>query len=385
MKKQEKENNILLGLIELYIKNGKPIGSNTLKDSGFEHFSSATIRNYFFKLEEQGYLTQQHASGGRIPTDLAYKFYIKHPSSKEYFNKAKKKALEKDLSFEGKEIISYFNKVIEVLSELTGCAVILSSPRFDQDFITDIRLLSLDSHRILCIVLTSFGMVHTEVFYTSGKQSNFSLKRIESYFYFLRTGLDKPSLDEQELLLAEHLYNEIMLRHIVGHATFIHDDIYKTGFTQLLNYPELKEPNALANALSLFENPHLLHSLCQQTCHENHLNIWVGEDLNAYLPGISHCSMIMVPYSIREKSVGAIGVLGPTRIPYKQLFEILKTASKALSDTLTSLLFKYQMTYRLPQPKGIDFQETSVDLEKTRHLLIADHSKYQDIKDTYER
>lgn len=56
LKKQEKENHILLGLVELYIKTGKPIGSNTLKESGFDHLSSATIRNYFFKLEEQGFL-----------------------------------------------------------------------------------------------------------------------------------------------------------------------------------------------------------------------------------------------------------------------------------------------------------------------------------------
>lgn len=374
MKKQEKENHILLGLIELYIKNGKPIGSNTLKDSGFEHLSSATIRNYFFKLEESGYLVQQHASGGRIPTDLAYKFYIKQSSNKDYFNKARKKALEKELSFEDKEVIAYFNKVIEALSETTNCAVILSSPRFDQDFIADIKLLSLDAHRLLCIVLTSFGMVHTEVFYTSAKQSNFSLKRIESYFYFRRTGLDKPSLDEQELTLADHLYNEIMLRHIVGHATFTQDDIYKTGFTKLLQYPELQETNALANTLSLFENPHFMHKLCEQTCSENHLQTWIGEDLSTFLPGTSQCSIIMVPYSIREKPVGAIGLLGPTRLPYKQLFEILKTASKTLSDTLTSLLFKYQMTYRVPQAKGIDFKDNP-HLEQTRNLLLDDHSK----------
>lgn len=384
MKKQEKENHILLGLIDLYIKNGRPIGSNTLKDSGFEHLSSATIRNYFFKLEESGYLTQQHASGGRIPTDLAYKFYIKQPSNKDYFNKARKKALEKDLSFEDKEVITYFNKVVEILSENTHCAVVLSSPRFDQDFIIDIKLLSLDTSRLLCIVLTSFGMVHTEVFYTSAKQSNFSLKRIEAYFHFLRTGLDKPSLDEQEQTLGDHLYNEIMLRHIVGHATFIQDDIYKTGFTKLLKYPELHEPHVLANTLSLFENPHLMHKLCEQTCVENHLKTWVGDDLSTYLPGTSCCSMIMIPYTIREKPVGAIGLLGPTRIPYKQLFEILKTASKTLSDTLTSLLFKYQMTYRMPQPKGIDFKEPPVHLEKTRNLLLDDHSKQKDKKDTYE-
>jgi len=371
MKKQEKEHLILLGLIELYIKNGKPIGSNTLKESGFDDFSSATIRNYFFKLEEHGYLTQQHASGGRIPTDQAYKFYINYPTSKEYLSRQKRKTLEKELAFEDKEVVAYLNKVAETLSETSGFPILLSAPRFDQDFIVDIKLLSLDPHRVLCIVLTSFGMVHTEIFYTSTKLSNFALKRIESYFYFRRTGLDKPSLDEEELRLAEHFYSEIMLRHLANHATFVHDDIYKTGFTKLLQYPELQEPGILASTLALFENAHLMNVLCEEACKENHLKTWIGEDLAQLLPGAEDLAIIVIPYSIREKPVGAIALLGPKRLGYKQVFEILSLASKTLSDTLTSLMFKHQMTYRVPQAKGIDMQHSPMHVEQTRHLLLG--------------
>ena len=73
--KQDKEAAILFGLIELYIKTNEPVGSNSLKEKGFDYMSSATIRNYFAKLEEKGLLTQQHASGGRLPTAKAFKLY----------------------------------------------------------------------------------------------------------------------------------------------------------------------------------------------------------------------------------------------------------------------------------------------------------------------
>lgn len=376
IKKQEKEIAILFGLIELYIKNGKPIGSNTLKESGLDHLSSATIRNYFLKLEEQGYLTQQHASGGRIPTDLAYKFYINHPSSKDYLSKSKKKQLEDELTFVDKEIIGYFNKTIETLSELSGCAAFISSPRFDQDSIVDIKLLALDPSRLLCIILTSFGIVHTEVIYISHKMSNFSIKRIEAYLHFKRTGLDNPLLEEAELTLGDYLYHEILLRHIVGHATFTKSDLYKTGFSKLLHYPELQEPGALANTLSLFENSYLMERLCEETCQENQLKTWVGHDLEAYIPGCNACSIIMVPYTIRQKPAGVIGLLGPTRLPYKYLFEVMKTLSKILSDTVASLLFKYQMNYRMPKSKGIDFKEN--DLLQAQHLLLQHHSNQKE-------
>ena len=64
--KDQREKLVLLGLVELYLNYGKPVGSNTLRENGFEALSSATIRNYFAKLEEAGFLKQQHSSGGEF-------------------------------------------------------------------------------------------------------------------------------------------------------------------------------------------------------------------------------------------------------------------------------------------------------------------------------
>ena len=73
--KTVRERKVLFGLVEHYIKTGKPVGSHALKEAGFEELSSATIRNYFANLEEEGFLNQQHSSGGRIPTNRAYRLY----------------------------------------------------------------------------------------------------------------------------------------------------------------------------------------------------------------------------------------------------------------------------------------------------------------------
>jgi heat-inducible transcriptional repressor len=369
-KKQEKENNILLGLVELYIKTGKPIGSNTLKEYGFDHLSSATIRNYFFKLEEQGFLSQQHSSGGRLPTEAAYKLYIESSTEKESLSKPLRKHLEKELFYEGKEIITYLHQVIELISEQTGCAALICSPRFDQDFVTDIRLLLLDTHRVLCILMTGFGLINTETFYIPSKMSSFSLKRIEAYLTYKRTGLDKPVLDAEELSLAEHIHNELLLRHIVGHATFTQDDIFKTGFTKLLKYPELQDTGALANTLSLFENPYLMQKLCDEACKHQGIKTWIGKELEPYHTGCRDCSMILTPYSLRDKYVGAIGIVGPTRIPYKYLFELLATVSDLISTNLSAILNKHQMSYRMPHAKGVDFKKHSSTRVNAEPLLL---------------
>jgi heat-inducible transcriptional repressor len=73
--KNERERQVLLVLVDYYIKTGRPVGSNTLKELGFTTLSSATIRNYFTRLEDEGFLIQQHASGGRLPTSKALRLY----------------------------------------------------------------------------------------------------------------------------------------------------------------------------------------------------------------------------------------------------------------------------------------------------------------------
>lgn len=119
-KRREKEREVLFGLIELYLKEGRPVGSNTLKESGFDHLSSATIRNYCAELEEDGLLIQHHTSGGRIPTDKAYRLYAEAMESTPLLNRDDDLFLSSLLLQETKEIPSYLQEVTEALSEITG-------------------------------------------------------------------------------------------------------------------------------------------------------------------------------------------------------------------------------------------------------------------------
>ncbi len=374
-KKHEREQKILTGLVELYLESGKPIGSNTLKESGFKDLSSATIRNYFSKLEELGFLTQQHSSGGRIPTEQAFKYYAHSDTKKELLSKKQKKDLEQSFDFEGKQIVKYINHISEVLSEKTKSAIFISTPRFDQDFITDIRVLLINPTQLLAVVITSFGMIHTEIFPVESKLSNFSIKRMESYLHFRMTGLDKPEINAEEKKLADHLYQEIMLRHIVSQSNFLNEDLNKTGFSKLLSYPELCHAQALGNCLSLFENPPLMENLINLTLKDLDLKFWIGEDLSSYISPPYVCSVITIPYTINKKPVGVIGLMGPIRMPYKNIFEVLKLASKKLSETLTKLLFKHHISYRMPKSKSLDFKTDSpLYLSEADKLLLDDRS-----------
>ncbi|MBS3905053.1 MAG: heat-inducible transcriptional repressor HrcA [Simkania sp.] len=362
--KDQREYLVLLGLVDLYLQTGKPIGSNTLRENGFESLSSATIRNYFSKLESGGYLRQQHSSGGRIPTSLAYKTYAESIAGTSTPSEEEEQAIKKLLERESREVASYLQEAAEKISELTHCAVFLSAPRFDQDFILDTRFVGIDQHRCLCALVTDFGLIHTEILYTDKKLSSFSFKRIESYFQAKLAKQPKPVLPPEELKIAERFYQEVMLRRIASHANFSSEDIYRTGFSQLIGYPDFNDASILASGLALFENTNRLRHLLAECSQTGTLSCWIGDDLAAHSPGANACSVIAIPYKINQTIAGSIAILGPNRIPYRKLFGTLQRAAECISHTLTCSLYKFKITFRLPTPQAIDV--------KTPYLLIED-------------
>ncbi|MGM0439691.1 MAG: heat-inducible transcriptional repressor HrcA [Chlamydiota bacterium] len=369
--KSEREQLVLLGLVDLYITSSKPIGSQTLKEHGFGDLSSATIRNYFANLEKKGYLHQQHTSGGRIPTDKAFKAYAEKTllqTKTTGLSPQEEKFLARLEIGETKEIAGYLQNAAEVLSELSQCAVFLSAPRFDHDFIRDIKLVNIDDQRCLGVIITDFGLVHTHTLFSNTKISSFTLKRIENYFHWRMTKLDHPTdLSDEELSLAHDFYDELIVRYMVGYSNFSHEDLHQTGFSRLLTHPEFSDAFALASGLSLFENDEAMRHLLKESLRTNSKKYWIGEDLQSEVGIGSHCAVISHPYHINRSPTGAIGILGPLRMPYDHYFELLEKIADQISATLTQSLYKFQISFRHPQTG-------SLYLNKEEHLLLEDQS-----------
>ena len=371
LSRQDKEKQVLLGLVQLYISSGKPIGSNTLKENGFDHLSSATIRNYFAKLEKEGFLIQHHTSGGRVPTDIALKFYAMNAEVKSTINSVDQNFIEQLLEKETKEVSAYLMKTVEALSELSGCPALLLAPRFDQDFIKKVLLLPIDSQKALCVIVTDFGMIHTEILFTPKEFSQEEIKAIENYFLERLQGTPTTFIEPLLEQFALRSYNEVILRHVVHYTNFAEQDIFRTGFAKLLQYPEFSDITALAGSLSLFENIGALRALLKECYQQKKLHFKIGRDLTAYTLMETPAALIAVTYFINGKVVGALAILGPQRMEYPHLFGLLNFFSSYLSDTLTQSLYRHKISYRQPQAGILDLKtggESSY--ESTTRLLL---------------
>ena len=343
--KEDKENSLLIGLVQLYIKTSDPIASNTLKENGFDHISSATIRNYFSNLEKKGYLHQQHVSGGRIPTSKAFKYYIEHILKTSFLDKKDLKKFDSLLT-EDKKVLSLLNSSLDLLSNETNLSIFQSFPRFDQDFINNIKLVYLEKNKLMCIILTDLGVIKTDLLYSPKDLDESIVKQIEDFFLWRMNKKNKPNIEDTSILkISQQLYNEIMVRYIIGYSNE-KDEIYKTGLSKLLQYPDFKDPVILAEALSIFENSCLMNQILQIACQKKTISYYICEDLEKFQIDVKNLTLITIPYFISNIAVGAIAVLAPINIDYKKTFSLLQTYSDLLSKQLTKMIYKHKITFR---------------------------------------
>ncbi|MDE3045715.1 MAG: heat-inducible transcriptional repressor HrcA [Verrucomicrobiota bacterium] len=351
--KTDREQAVLLGLIELYLKTGKPIGSQTLQENGFESLSTATIRNYFAKMDNEGYLEQPHTSGGRVPTSKAFRFYADQVRNQGFLEGSQEEALEAIFKKESREVATMIHQTAEVLSEEAQCAVFVSTPRFDQDFIQDVRLIRLDAGKLLSVLITDFGLIRTETIYLDQPVDEPFLRSAEEYFLWrLNKGVKPFFSNEGEAKLAQRIYNEVMVRHVVGYANFPSEDILRTGLSKLLAYHEFNDAAALARSLSLLEDESLMIDILRECCKKGELSSWIGDELCPRVPPQSECAVIAIPYRINQTVAGSIALLGPMRLPYRNIFGLLQAFSEQLSRKLTDSLYKFKITFRQPQSGG---------------------------------
>jgi heat-inducible transcriptional repressor len=110
----------------------------------------------------------------------------------------------------------------------------------------------------------------------------------------------------------------------------------------------------LASTLSLFENPQTMRHLLREAIKKEQGHYWIGSDLLPYQIQNPVCSIVAMPYKIGGKSVGAIGMVGPMRLNYKLTFGTLRETAQTLSHVLSTLLYRYKISYREARPGYVE-------------------------------
>jgi len=338
----ERARHFLKVLIERYIEDGQPVGSRTLsKETGLE-LSPATVRNVMADLEELGLVSSPHVSSGRVPTDLGYRLFIDSLLTVKRLAEQEVDALRRQLDDLG-DASTLIERASRLLSGATQLAGVVMVPRHEHSAFRRIEFLSLSGNRVLAILVTSEGEVHNRIINTDRSYSPAELERAANYLNDMFSGQDlhevRKCLVADMKTTREHM-DRVMLQAVemaqrvveVAETAEGTDDCFIAGQTNLMEFDELASMERLKQLFDAFtEKNQILHLLDRCIAAEG-VRIFVGEESGYQL--LDNCSLVTAPYGIDEQVIGALGVIGPTRINYPRVIPLVDMTARLLTAAL---------------------------------------------------
>lgn len=343
MEMDERKIKILQAIINDYINTAEPVGSRTIAKKYNMGISSATIRNEMADLEDMGYLEQLHSSSGRKPSNKGYRLYvdklmqIPNLSSEEMYI-IKNQILDGAL-FEADKIIK---QVTLLLSELTKLTCIVKTPSVSKSYIKHLQLINIESNNnILLVLITDSGVIKNNIIRVGKNVSDKVLIKLSSILSNRLRGLNSEQINlevinniKMDLYGYEDIFNAIIPVLYENLKSENKSDIYMQGTVNIFNYPEYKDIEKAREFLSMLENKEEVNELLDDP---SNISIKIGNE--NYIEGAKDCSVISAVYSLGDRPIGKIGVIGPTRIPYSKVISVLSNVVRELNYILTNTYF----------------------------------------------
>lgn len=334
----ERKQRILHAVVATYIKTAEPVGSRTIARSYRMELSPATIRNEMADLEELGYLEQPHTSAGRIPSDVGYRFYVDHLMEKVPVSDDEEKAIIDLLNQEKiREIEKIILNACRALAALTNQTALIMGPQFRKSAFHQMRILPLDERRGLVVLITDTGFIKNKVIELTHNLSPAELHQVVNYLNQKLFGL---TIDQVTTSLINELKRDLFRRlEILEQAFVLLEEslkeeeqirVYLGGTTNILNQPEFKNVDKIRRMLSLFEQEPLLCHILEKSSRMDAVTVKIGRE--NVTEDIHECTLITASYKYNDKTLGTIGILGPTRMVYSHVIGVLSCVVNKLNQ-----------------------------------------------------
>ena len=331
-------------VVEGYLESGEPVGSRTLTRTLSEQISAATVRNVMQDLEYLGLLNSPHISAGRVPTQLGLRMFVDGFLEVDRLGEGDKQKLDETLSSNSEDVSQTLNKISTALSAITHGASLVLTPKHDTA-LKHIEFVSLSPEKALVVMVYSDGHVENRIFTPPIGQTPSSMREAAN---FLNSIIEGRTISE----VSGHIQNEIKSRRqelnslaqqmvksglalwenegergerliVRGRANLIEGDVEQDDLDRVKSlFEELERKRDIADFLNLTEKG-------------DGVRIFIGSENKLF--SLSGSSLVVSPYMNAErKIIGAVGVIGPTRLNYGRIVPIVdytaQLVGKMISD-----------------------------------------------------
>ncbi|HET9870043.1 MAG TPA: heat-inducible transcriptional repressor HrcA [bacterium] len=330
---------VLSTVIHRYVATAKPVASFSL--SGQIRVSPATIRNVFAALEDRGYLTHPHTSAGRVPTDEGYRFYVDRLMRARELNLREKRRIEEEYGRAKDEVEALMRHTAKILSAMTRLGGLAVFHPEDGAQLDHFKLVSLDPRKVMVILVLTNGLVEEELVRLESPLPAGELARVTHLLNGKLKGLSLGVLRRELLSDAERLRDrqlglvQAALKTIDDALDLEGESIQLEGLSQLMEQPEFKTLENLERLVRLVEERRALRPLLDRQWSRPGLAVEIGEDSGLGAPG-KNLSFMHLPYRLKGRVAGLLGVWGPTRMDYGRVAGLMGQVARSLEEALNT-------------------------------------------------
>lgn len=327
-------------VVDAYVETGEPIGSRTLSRKLGMDLSPATIRNVMADLEDMGLLFAKHTSAGRLPTDVGLRLYVNGLLEHGNLSKDERSQIKAQCAAGGKSMPQLLEEATGMLSGLSQCAGLVVAPKLSEP-LKHIEFVSLAPGRALVVLVSDSGSVENRVVNIPLGLPPSALVDASNFLAARLVGRTlEEALQEIQTELKEHqaMLDQLSQKVVeLGLATWAEDingssngALIVRGQAQLLeDINALEDLERVRHLFSALEKRESLVRLLEMTKTAEGVQIFIGSENELFAQ--AGCSVVMAPYkNTRQQVVGAIGVIGPTRIDYARIIPMVDYTAKIL-------------------------------------------------------
>jgi heat-inducible transcriptional repressor len=336
----ERSREIFRQLVDTYLETGEPIGSRTLSRKLSVDLSPATIRNVMSDLEDAGLLFAPHTSAGRLPTEAGLRIFVDGILEIGNLAGEDRRALSEQFAGSGGSLEDMLDRASAALSGLSRCAGLVMAPKTDYP-LKHIELVSLSPGRAMVVMVTETGIVENRIIETPPDLPPSAL--IEASNYLTARTVGQTLHEARDKIIAELEADRTQLDQLTskvvesGLATWGDDparSLIVRGQSHLLDDVQaIGDLERIRNLFTALDTKDTMLKVLSMVDEAEGVQIFIGSSNTLF--NLAGCSMIVSSYrDSRDQIVGALGVIGPTRINYARIIPMVDYTAKLLSKVI---------------------------------------------------
>ena len=329
----EREALVLRHVIHNFVMTANPVGSRTLSKIQEMDLSAATIRNAMADLEDKGLLAHPHTSAGRVPTDYGYRVYVNYLMTQERISQEERQLIQQHVDVLMPDVEAILEKTAQLLSRIGRNLGVVLAPAYEEGILERLDLVPLGGNHILVVITVGSGLARTVTLEIESRVEVAALHELGRLIQQRLVGLSFRQIRENIRDRLADVHDDAGVARLFLDST---DKLFAAsaghgvildGARNIPDIPEFRE-DGFRSILEIYEDRDIILHL---------LNAQVGEDISVLI-GREHAEERAADYSLITASYhvgslpGALGIIGPRRMNYSRLMNLVKYTADLISS-----------------------------------------------------